>query len=194
MKLDDGHVIKPIGLDDLVSITMDLVPDAVKDAVARALNTRIQAALDSKRKRANVAVLTAVGLATAIGATPIPFADAALLVPVHVVMLATISGIWGLDITEAALTTIISGAVASVSGTLGGRALVAGILKLIPGIGTAAGAVISASTAATITAAFGEIYIASLYTLSKKHPDQMPTAEEVRNEFRSRLSRRQSSS
>jgi uncharacterized protein (DUF697 family) len=184
IELDDGHIIKPKGLDDLVNLTMELVPDSVKDAMARALSTKIQAALDSKRQRANVAVGVAAAAAAAVGATPIPIADAALIVPIQLTMLVTISAIWGLDISEASLATIVSGAITSSAGTLGGRALVSTILKFIPGIGTVAGSIISGSTAAVITTTFGQTY---LYALTKKYPDQMPTADEIRNEFQSRL-------
>jgi uncharacterized protein (DUF697 family) len=166
---------------------MELVPDSVKDAMARALSTKIQAALDSKRQRANVAVGVAAAAAAAVGATPIPIADAALIVPIQLTMLVTISAIWGLDISEASLATIISGAITSSAGTLGGRALVSSILKFIPGVGTVAGSIISGSTAAVITTTFGQTYIATLYALTKKYPDQMPTAEEIRTEFQSRL-------
>ena len=187
IELDDGHIIKPRGLDDLVNLTMELVPDSVKDAMARALSTKIQAALDSKRQRANVAVGIAAAAAAAVGATPIPIADAALIIPVQLTMLVSISAIWGLDLSEASLATIVSGAITSTAGTLGGRALVGALLKFIPGVGTVAGSIISGSTAAVITTTFGQTYIATLYALTKKYPDQMPTAEEIRTEFQSRL-------
>ena len=187
IQLEDGHVIRQKGLDDLVNLTMELVPESVKSAITRALNIRIQAAIDLKRKRANIAVGVAATAAAAIGSSPIPFSDAVLIVPAQVAMLTSISLIWGLDISETFLTTIISGAITSTSGTIGGRAFVGALLKFFPGIGTTVGAVISASTAAAITTTFGEAYIASLYTLSKKNPNQMPTTDEIRDEFQSRL-------
>src|SRR5690606_41679676 len=43
-----------------------------------------------------------------------------------------------------------------------GRSLASGLLKLVPGFGTVAGAVVRGTTAATLTKALGEAYIAAL--------------------------------
>jgi uncharacterized protein (DUF697 family) len=43
---------------------------------------------------------------------------------------------------------------------------------LIPGVGSVVGGVISAGVASTLTIAFGEAYIATLYGLTKDDPTQ----------------------
>jgi len=54
-----------------------------------------------------------------------------------------------------------------------------GLLKLIPGIGSIAGGVIAATTAAALTTAFGEAYIAALEMLFVHNNGEPPTPEEV---------------
>ncbi len=61
------------------------------------------------------------------------------------------------------------------------------VLKLIPGGGTALGGVISATTAATLTTALGELYIAVLdAAFAKTAQGDMPEPTEVAKEFRKR--------
>ncbi len=187
---DGGYIAKAKGLDDLVNLTMEVVPKAHQDALVRALNIQIQAALDLKRQRARLAVGAAAATAASVGAVPIPIADAALLVPIQITMLAAISAIWGFSVSEASLSTIVSGLTTSSIATVGGRALVGTLLRFLPGIGTVTGGLISAAAAATITTGFGEAYIATLYALTKRHPDRMPTAKEIKEEFEHLLSKK----
>jgi uncharacterized protein (DUF697 family) len=63
--------------------------------------------------------------------------------------------------------------------TITGRAIVSGLFKLVPGVGTLIGGAISATTAAAITSAFGEAYIRALETLFRRRQGEPPTAEEV---------------
>ena len=77
-------------------------------------------------------------------------------------MLARITAIFGLPVEKAVLTGIIS-SVAGISGTtLGGKTLVSNMLKMIPGVGTITGGVISASVASIMTVALGLAYISVL--------------------------------
>jgi len=183
---DEGHVIKPKGLDDLVMATSEVVPEGQRSAFAAAQRV----SLDLKRARAHVVVMGAAASAAAIGAAPIPFADAALLVPVQVGMLASISAVFGLPVSKGFLSTLLGSAVTALGATLAGRAIVGGILKLLPGFGWAAGGAISAATAAAMTAAFGEAYVAALSALFTAGPYEIPAADEVAAAFAREISRR----
>jgi len=82
-------------------------------------------------------------------------------------MLASISATFGLSIDESSQVAWL------LAGTLAGRATVSGLLKLIPGIGSIAGGVIAATTAAALTTAFGEAYLrwkCCLFTITVSHP------------------------
>lgn len=178
-ELDDGPVLEPMGLRQLVEVTAQLFPDGHKNAFVAAQKVDLQ----HKVERSHVAVGTAALAAGTVGATPIPFADAVGIVPVQVTMIVTISGIFGLKLSESFVTTLVATAVTTVGGTLAGRAAVGSLLKLIPGVGSVVGGAVSAATAAALTTAFGEAYILTLRKLfAAKMPAEI-SAEEVAREF-----------
>lgn len=183
MVLDGGHTIPATGLENLVDITMTLVPESQRDALAAAQRVSI----NHKLQRAHAIVISLALSAGGVGATPIPFSDAIAIVPIQVTMLASISAVWGLPTSTAYLGTLVSGAITGAGGTLIGRAAAAELLKLIPGVGTVAGGIINAGVASALTTAFGEAYIAALYGLTKDQPDLIPSAEEVGEEFMRQL-------
>ena len=182
--LDDGHILSPMGLSDLVELTMEIVPEGQKNASAAAQKVKLQ----QKVNRAHKAVAVASTSAAGVAATPIPFSDAFALVPIQVGMLARISSVFGISVTKAFLSTLISSALAGSAGTLGGRAIVSGLLKMIPGAGSVAGGVIAAGTATALTVAFGEAYISALKTLLQDDPDKNLSPEEVAKTFKEKLS------
>jgi uncharacterized protein (DUF697 family)/GTPase SAR1 family protein len=181
--LDGGYKIPAMGLENLVELTMTLVPEAQRDALAAAQRVSI----NQKLQRAQAVVVTAAVTAGGAGAIPLPFSDALAIIPVQLSMLAGISAIWGLPLSTAFLGSLVSGALTGSAGTIVGRATVGALLKLIPGAGSAIGGVINAGVAATLTTAFGEAYIAALSLLTKDNPGRIPTSEEIKDEFMRQL-------
>ncbi|TVR05036.1 MAG: DUF697 domain-containing protein [Deltaproteobacteria bacterium] len=185
-ELDDGPVLPPKGLDTLVDLTMEVVPEGQQTAFAAAQRVALKHQVNQSRK----IIATAATAAAAVGATPIPFADAAALVPIQVGMLAGISAAFGLDLSRAFLGTIVSGGLASMGGVVGGRAIVTGLLKLVPGAGTIAGGAIAAATASTLTTAFGFAYLAALKHLREQHGDAPLSADDISRAFQDQLRRK----
>jgi uncharacterized protein (DUF697 family) len=101
-------------------------------------------------------------------------------------MLAGISATFGLSIDKSFLSTIVGSIIAGAGGTLAGRFIVSGLLKMIPGAGSVVGGTIAATTAAGITTAFGEVYIATLDMLFAKNNGEPPTSEEVAEAFKTK--------
>lgn len=180
---DGGYTMPAMGLENLVELTMTLVPETQKNAFSAAQKVSIK----HKQKRAHAIVVSAALTAGGAGAVPLPFSDALAIVPVQLSMLAGISAVWGLPVSTSFLGTLVSGGITSSAGTIVGRAATGGLLKLIPGVGSAAGGAISAGVASTLTIAFGEAYIAALTGLTKDDPNRLPTAEEIRDEFMRQL-------
>lgn len=91
-------------------------------------------------------------MAAAVGATPIPFSDAALLIPIQMTMVTSIIKKYGLKnfatISKAVISDIIIGNI--------GKSVAGGLFKLIPGVGTILGGVISAGVASAITYGLGK--------------------------------------
>ena len=77
-RFDDSDVaLPPMGLEELVDATMEVIPEAVQRAFAAAQ----KASIELKKRKAHKVVVAAATAAAGVGAAPIPFADAALLVP-----------------------------------------------------------------------------------------------------------------
>jgi uncharacterized protein (DUF697 family)/GTP-binding protein EngB required for normal cell division len=99
--------------------------------------------------------------AAAIGASPIPMSDAALLMPLQVMMASDIFRIMGLSTNvSAAISNVIESRLISMLGKL----IAGNLIKLIPFIGPIAGATINASVALFITHSLGY----ALVKLTKK--------------------------
>lgn len=182
-ELDDGHLLKPMGLEDLVVATADLIPEARQ----RALSAAQRASVGLKKRAAHKTVVAGAMAATTVALTPIPFSDVALLAPIQVAMFAGISASFGLQLSSAFLMTLVSSAVGATGASIAGRALVSNLLKLIPGFGSAVGGLISAGTASALTAAVGEAYIATLVQFYTDSPDNTPTAEAIGEAFAMRM-------
>ncbi len=181
-EMEDGYVIPPMGLDRLVDVTMEVTPDAARNALAAAVKD-----ISAKERRAHKAVAAAAATAATIGAVPIPFADATLLIPLQITMLATISTIYGMRMDKAFMSTLISSAITTGAATAVGRSAVSGLIKLIPGAGSVIGGVINGSVAAVLTTSFGEAYIRALSYLMKTNPDRMPTVDQIEELFKAQL-------
>jgi uncharacterized protein (DUF697 family)/GTPase SAR1 family protein len=138
------------GLLDLLDATFRLAPQEAAEALVAAQK------IDPARKAAAAerAVNQAAAAAAAAGFTPIPFADAAVLVPIQIGMMAKIATIYDIPMQRA---TVASLAATTVT-TQTGRAAATGLLKLVPGIGTIAGGAITGGVAGSITFAVGHAW------------------------------------
>lgn len=167
--LAEDFIIKKVvvqeayGLDKLADVMLQVIPDTVKKTFIA-----IQCAnLNMKIDKAKSIVAVAAAGAAVTGASPIPLSDAAFLVPAEIAMLAKITATFGLPIAKGTLSTIISGTIGTAGATVLGKTVVANIFKLLPGGGSLIGGVISGATAAALTAALGEAYIAILVQICK---------------------------
>lgn len=161
--LDDGHIIKPSGLNELVELAMEIVPEGQKNAFVAAQRVSI----NQKKNKSHAIVFTAASAAAGAGAIPIPFSDALLLVPIQVGMLAGITAVFGFDLNKSFLSTLVSSTITGAGATLIGKTIVSNLLKMFPGAGSIAGGAIAATTASALTVAFGEAYISTLSYLLK---------------------------
>lgn len=178
---DEVIIIPSYGLDKLVDITYEVLPEGVR----KSFNNAQKVNLDRKINAATKWVTGYAATTATIGASPIPFSDAPLLVGAQLSMLAHITAIFGLPIEKAVLTAIIS-SVTGVSGTtMGGKTLVSNLLKFIPGVGTLAGGAISASVASIMTMALGLAYISVLkYILEEEIKGNEVTTEAIKERMK----------
>lgn len=175
--VDEDFTAKPRGVAELAQLIADAIPESVKDTFAA-----IQCAnMELKRKNAHKIVIGAAAGAAAIGAVPIPFSDAALLVPEQIGMLAGITVAFGIPVDKASLAAILSATIGTGGATLLGKTIVTNLIKLIPGAGSIVGGAISAATAAALTSALGEAYIVIMTMVVKGEvsPDFIKTKEGI---------------
>lgn len=186
---DEGNTItfRIRGIDELITETGRLIPEAKKRAFANALSSRHKSSMRLKVEQAEKEVMIASGLAAAAGATPIPFSDTFVLVPIQVGMLAKIGITFGMELSTSALTTLVTSALGSSAASLLGRAVVTGVLKMIPGLGSIAGGTIAATTAATLTKTLGAAYITVLTDFCNNNPGKELNLALIGNELKKRM-------
>ena len=110
-------------------------------------------------EKAENAVAVAVAATAATGAIPIPFADAPLLIGEQVTLMATICGIYGINVKKDGLKMLAATVIGAGGAAIVGKTVATNLLKLIPGAGSVAGGVISAGTAGVVTLAMGKAFI-----------------------------------
>lgn len=154
-EVDDEYVKKSFGLDVLIKVMGEALPDELMDTLQ---NLQI-VALEEKKKHAQAFVVTAAAAAAAEAVVPIPFASAALLIPTQIGMIASITAVFGFNVNKSIIAALLSSTIGAGGATLIGRTVVGNVIKLIPGAGTIAGGVISAAAASVLTIALGETYI-----------------------------------
>ncbi len=182
-ELDEGHVLKPLGLKELIEMTSEVIPEGKRRALAASQG----ACVTYKKNQAHKVVAGAATAAAAAGASPIPFSDAVILAPIQVGMIAGITSVFGMELSKGTLTTLVASAVGVGGATFVGRAVMVNVMKFFPGLGTVAGGAISAATASTITIALGEAYISVLSEIFSDNPNAMPTAEEIGKKLKEKM-------
>jgi uncharacterized protein (DUF697 family) len=156
-----GMRLEERGLEALVETPVAARPDG-RRAAAAAANL---VALAPKIAEAEASVSAHATAAAALAATPLPFADAALIFGVQAKMIVDVTVRMGTPAEEmplkAVAAALLGPAAAGVGGRVAARAL-GGLLKMVPGVGTVAGGAVNAAVAYGLTRALGQAYLAFL--------------------------------
>jgi len=107
--------------------------------------------LAEKQKQARIAVALATAASAGVALSPIPFSDAALLIPIQTAMIFRISNLYGIGLGAGATASMLT----SVGLTTAGRMAAGNLVKFIPVFGTAAGITANVIVASGFTAAIG---------------------------------------
>lgn len=154
---------KAFGVDTLVEVTAQIIPESAQKAWCNAQ----KASIGLKTSKAHTLVATTAAISFGEGYIPLPFSDALALVPTQLAMLAGITAIFGITVSENFLKSIITSLAGTAGATFAGRTIVSNLLKMIPGVGTALGGTISGGTASVLTTALGEAYIAIMKMIAE---------------------------
>lgn len=151
------------------------------DALAALLAARADAGNDSRQAAARRTIYAYVALAAAAGAVPIPLAGAAGLATLQGAMLNRLALRYAVEWTPSLFASFAACLGFSALGWFAARYLVAEVVKLLPGVGTAAGMALNAGTAAAFTAGTGE---AAIVFLRAARMGQSAPPAEVRDAYR----------
>lgn len=172
------------GLQELLDATFETIPEAATAALSAAQ----QLDWGRKRQAAKKIITASAASALATGATPIPFSDAAILVPLQIGMIAKLTAAYGSRMASAQLASLVGSLMMASGATTAGRWMVSSLLRVVPG-GQPAAMVISGSVAASMTTAMGWSWVAVLekYLMTGENPDQETVRKMFVEEFRSRF-------
>ncbi|MBQ3817755.1 MAG: hypothetical protein II846_01075 [Acetobacter sp.] len=104
---------------------------------------------------------------------------------VQAAMIAKISSLFGMNIMEGNLKSILSVILGPLLAKFLGKTVIAGFLKMIPGIGNVAGGLIDAGVASTVTILIGNLYIEVIMGFAEENKELSP--DDVFEEFGERL-------
>jgi uncharacterized protein (DUF697 family)/GTP-binding protein EngB required for normal cell division len=168
-----GRQTLPVrGLEELVRLTDQVLPEAVRRAFVNAQGV----VLDLKVDRARAVVVATSAAAAGAAAAPVPMSDALLLRPVQLGMLASITSIFGIELSNDQALGLLKGAVGQGGMEKAGKKLVKELAKHLPG-----GNVVNATVAAALTGALGEAYVRLCAEMLRREAtgEPMPNAEMV---------------
>ena len=183
-------IVSSYGLDELVAVMGAVLPDDLQKTWQHVQ----KAALQEKVKFAQGIIATNAAAAAAAGAIPIPFSDAAVLVPIQTTMIAEITAVFGIGVSKGFISAFISATIGASTATVLGRAAVRSVLKLIPVVNVAAG-VVNAAVASSLTVALGNAYVLIMKKIftGEFTTEQLETADgrkQIEQIFRSELEKK----
>ena len=158
-EIDEGTVVAPMGIDELCLATIECMDEAKQ--INKENKDRM--VLEQKRFTANTATIGATTSAVVVGAIPIPYPDAAILVPLETGLTKLIFKIYGVEYSGELVTGIVGSTVIT--------QVAKSIVKSIP----IAGAAVNGVVAGAIVFVLGEGVIAAseaIYT-GKLDPSKM---------------------
>lgn len=156
---DVAALLKERGLEALYRWTLAHMEAARRHAFRAACNRD----LDRKRSDGHSTSLQHAAAAFGIGFTPIPCADAPLLVAAQMALVARLGYLWGVDLAP----LLTAGGVLDMALTNLGKTIAGQLLKWIPGIGTLVGGMINGSVGAALTYGLGAAVNESCYRYCK---------------------------
>ncbi|MBR6125234.1 GTPase [uncultured Fibrobacter sp.] len=136
--------------DELIEWSMDQMPEMCKDRFASAMKK----GLKEKESQAKKRIIAATAAAATVGASPIPYSDAVILIPIQTGLVLAVLNVYGLKFAGGAAA--VAGLLTAIGVKNAGKAIAGNLIKMIPGVGSFVGGVINAAVAAAFTAAIGE--------------------------------------
>lgn len=179
--IDENYSVQAYGGEQPVQI----MGEVLGDELIPTLQNVQKIAVKEKVKYARGIVATSIAAAFTEGFIPVPFADAAMLIPTQITMLASITAVFGVKVDSRTLISFLTGVLGTAGNTFIGRAIASNLFKLVPFAGSMVGGTISGGTAALLTGALGEAYIKLLEKIALGEiNDEKLTNKDIMKEMR----------
>ena len=133
------------------------------------------------KRKCNIIIHPATGASAVAGLIPIPMSDAIPITVAQIGMIIKIGDLFDISLSEAAAKSIAGVALTQQAG----RSVASGLLKMIPGVGTLIGGIISGSTAAALTEFLGWVVADDFFRMSQgEDPENIvEVASELKGSF-----------
>ena len=130
------------------------------------------------KRKCNIIIHSATGASAVAGLIPIPMSDAIPITAAQIGMIIKIGDLFDISLSEAAAKSIAGVALTQQAGR-------SGLLKMIPGVGTLIGGIISGSTAAALTEFLGWVVADDFFRMSQgEDPENIvEVASELKGSF-----------
>lgn len=153
-----GHIIRSHGIGELVEMTLRLLPEAHQNAFIAAQSAR----WDIKEAAAVASINAAATAAGASALIPVPGGHSAALLTIQIGMLADINvrlGMSALPGSREMISGMIGTMLTSLSGKMAFTLAMSELARFVPGVGWLGAAAVGGPIGATITKAFGHLYL-----------------------------------
>lgn len=147
--------LEAFGMEELVEKTFAILPQGLQASFVHAQ----EASLKLKKQEAHKLVHQSMAANFGVGFVPIPLADAPIMATTQTTMLAKITSLYGVDVDKQQVETALAGVLGVQTAITTGKSLASNVAKLIPGIGTIGGGLISGSVGMVVTGALGYAYV-----------------------------------
>ena len=159
--------IQRFGVDELIKETVEILPEGLQASFVHSQEASLKLKHSESVKVINASMAATFGT----GFSPIPGSDAPLMMVTQTTMLAKITSIFGIDVDKQQVETALVGVLGVTGAVVTGKSLAGNIAKLVPGIGSIGGGLISGGVGMIITGALGYAYVELMELVSKGEID-----------------------
>jgi len=143
------------GIEELIDVTIKVLPEGLQASFIHSQEASIKVKHDEAAKIVAGAMAANFG----VGFSPIPGTDAPAMVGSQLAMMTKITSIYGIDVDQQKIETALTSMLGVYAATISGKSIAGNIAKLVPGLGTIGGGLISGGVGMVITGALGYAYI-----------------------------------
>lgn len=155
------------GVEELIDATVELLPEGLQASFIHSQ----EASIKVKHNEAVKVVTATMAANFGTGFAPIPGADAPIMMTSQTAMMTKITSIYGIELDKQKIETALTSMLGVYAAMISGKSLAGNIAKLVPGVGTLGGGLISGGVGMVITGALGYAYIELMELVIKGQVD-----------------------